>query len=309
MIAAGVVISAAMIAGSVLIYPKQSGTDALLTEAKVKTSEKAPPQPQMPDDVALPAADPGGSSPDNASRPDPKKELKSEIAELEAAYNDEEPPSAGPSRPISSPYGSYGSPYASQRADQMPKQARTSSATESPTKPGATPATAPGGSQGLVLHQATSDSVVGPGQRGTTFSAASTGSVSNPIAAEPAAPRSGLAPNGLLPGNRTAVNQFPGGMIRSPQGSQAELRAESRVEGDISGDEMYFEVGDFKDLDWAERATNELARFGFAARILHKRRLWMNSYHVLVGPYSSDNEAEMAREGLELHGYKPRFAR
>jgi cell division protein FtsN len=308
MIAAGVVISAAMIAGSVLIYPKQSGTDALLTEAKVKTSEKAPLPPPMPDDVARPAADPQGSPPDNASRTDPKKELKSEIAKLEAAYNDEseEPPSAGRARPMNS---SNGSPYASPQGDQMPKQARTAPATESPTKPGATPATAPGGSQGLALHQATSDSVVGPGQRGATFSAAGTGSLSNPIAAEPAAPRSGLAPNGFLPGNRTAVNQFPGGMIRNPQGSQAELRAESPVEGDISSDEMYFEVGDFKDLDWAERATNELARFGFAARILHKRRLWMNSYHVLVGPYSSDNEAEMAREGLELHGYKPRFAR
>jgi hypothetical protein len=146
------------------------------------------------------------------------------------------------------------------------------------------------------------------------------GSVSNPAGVQPNTPGSASvsggpssrllapkvpAPSGLLPGSRPANGQIPGVIFRSPQ----EWRAESPAEGDLSGEEMYFEVGDFKDLNWAERATDELARFGFASRIMRKRRLWMTSYHVMVGPYSSDNEAEIAREGLESHGYKPRFAR
>jgi hypothetical protein len=314
MIVAGVVISAAMIAGSVLIYPKQSGADALLTEATANKSANAPKTQTSDDFVMPPAADGRGPTAGRATGDDPKKELKSEIARLEAAYDDETEggTSAGHARAIVN----TNNENANAPRDQMRKQARTAPSTELSA------------TQGLALrpalHPAVSDGVGVPARTEETSSGFGAGSVSNPGGVQPNNPRSAVssgssskvlalnvpapkvpAPSGLLPGNRPANGQIPGVIFRSPQ----EWRAETPAVGDLSGDEMYFEVGDFKDLGWAERATDELARFGFASRIMRKRRLWMTSYHVLVGPYSSDNEAEIAREGLESHGYKPRFTR
>jgi hypothetical protein len=67
----------------------------------------------------------------------------------------------------------------------------------------------------------------------------------------------------------------------------------------------YFEAGKFKDGFRANQATNELGQLGFHAIIVHSRVLWMNSYHILVGPYNQ-NEVEAARYSLGSHGFNPR---
>jgi cell division protein FtsN len=71
----------------------------------------------------------------------------------------------------------------------------------------------------------------------------------------------------------------------------------------------YFEVGNFKDSSWAAKAIETLTQSGFQAVVVRKERLWMNSYHVLVGPFGTDAAAESARRDLQSLGFKPRSTR
>jgi hypothetical protein len=68
----------------------------------------------------------------------------------------------------------------------------------------------------------------------------------------------------------------------------------------------YFEVGKFKDDLGANKIADNLQQLGFHAAVTHKGHLWMNSYSVLVGPYSDHEVAEAARKNLVSHGFKPR---
>jgi cell division protein FtsN len=70
----------------------------------------------------------------------------------------------------------------------------------------------------------------------------------------------------------------------------------------------YFEVGSFKDSSRADAAKNSLAQLGYEATIVHKGHLWMNSYHVIVGPYD-DRNAETVRAKLESNGFLARPTR
>jgi SPOR domain len=82
--------------------------------------------------------------------------------------------------------------------------------------------------------------------------------------------------------------------------------ADSREEEAGSSSTMYFEVGKFRDVMWADKATDKLTQLGFHAIVIHKGHLWMNSYQVLVGPYGSDDEAEAAQKNLVSRGFRPR---
>ncbi len=68
----------------------------------------------------------------------------------------------------------------------------------------------------------------------------------------------------------------------------------------------YFEVGKFKDDLEADKIADNLQQLGFHAAVIQKGHLWMNSYSVLVGPYSDYEVAEAARKDLVSHGFKPR---
>jgi hypothetical protein len=69
----------------------------------------------------------------------------------------------------------------------------------------------------------------------------------------------------------------------------------------------YFEVRNFRDEFRANQAMDELSHVGFHAIIVRSRLLWTNSYHILVGPYSSQGEMEAARESLGSRGFNPRI--
>ena len=73
--------------------------------------------------------------------------------------------------------------------------------------------------------------------------------------------------------------------------------------------EIYFDVGSFKDPKWADNAAETLGKLGFHVTSLHKGKLWMNSYHVIVGPFHNDDMAQAARRDLESHGFKPRITK
>ena len=71
----------------------------------------------------------------------------------------------------------------------------------------------------------------------------------------------------------------------------------------------YFDVGSFKDPKWADNATETLEKLGFHTISRRKGKLWMNSYHVIVGPFSDDDAVQAARRNLESHGFKPRLTK
>jgi cell division protein FtsN len=68
----------------------------------------------------------------------------------------------------------------------------------------------------------------------------------------------------------------------------------------------FLEVGKFRDAIWANKTTDKLTQLGFHATVIHRGRLWMNSYQVLVGPYSNEAEAELAHTNLVSRGFQPR---
>jgi serine/threonine protein kinase/class 3 adenylate cyclase len=66
----------------------------------------------------------------------------------------------------------------------------------------------------------------------------------------------------------------------------------------------YLEVGSSKDSAWADSAVEKLSELGFHAVSQHKGHLWVQAYHVEVGPYADPKELEAAQQNLAAHGFK-----
>jgi class 3 adenylate cyclase len=71
----------------------------------------------------------------------------------------------------------------------------------------------------------------------------------------------------------------------------------------------YLEVGSFRDATWADSAVEKLSQLGFHAISVHKGHLWVQSYHVQVGPYAGPKDTEDAQHALALHGFKSHLAK
>jgi hypothetical protein len=69
---------------------------------------------------------------------------------------------------------------------------------------------------------------------------------------------------------------------------------------------MFLEIGKFHDLARSDRATGQLKHLGYPAIVIHKSHLWMNSYQVLAGPFTSDGEVKSAHKDLTSRGFRPR---
>lgn len=70
--------------------------------------------------------------------------------------------------------------------------------------------------------------------------------------------------------------------------------------------EMYFELGKFKDELQARDLGDRISGLGLRPSVIQKGHLWMNSFYVLVGPYTNQDEATKTHKDLLSHGYKPR---
>jgi cell division septation protein DedD len=95
--------------------------------------------------------------------------------------------------------------------------------------------------------------------------------------------------------------------LSSDVASAATAKAEEVDAGPASV--TYYDVGNFKDLARADKATDDLGKLGFRAIVVHKMLLWMGSFHVVVGPFSNDQDSEAARSKLENLGFSPRIAK
>ncbi len=73
--------------------------------------------------------------------------------------------------------------------------------------------------------------------------------------------------------------------------------------------ETYLEVGSFKDTEWADDAVERLSQLGFHAICVHKTVLWMQSYHVQIGPYVTSDQVDHAQEQLTEQGIKSHIVR
>jgi hypothetical protein len=98
---------------------------------------------------------------------------------------------------------------------------------------------------------------------------------------------------------------------RSESPSQPEVGIERSKENSVSSPEQRFlEVARFNDKPQADRTTAKLSQLGYKTTLVHKSLFWRKSYQILVGPYTSDPEAEAAHKNLVSSGYTPRsFAR
>jgi len=67
---------------------------------------------------------------------------------------------------------------------------------------------------------------------------------------------------------------------------------------------LYLEVGTFKDANWAQNAVEKLAGLGYHAISVHQSKLWIQSYHVQVGPYADMSEVGVAQKSLASQGFK-----
>ena len=67
---------------------------------------------------------------------------------------------------------------------------------------------------------------------------------------------------------------------------------------------LYLEAGSFKDSSWAQNAVEKLKGLGYHAISVHQSRLWVQSFHVQVGPFTDMREVETAQKGLAAQGFK-----
>jgi len=70
--------------------------------------------------------------------------------------------------------------------------------------------------------------------------------------------------------------------------------------------QMFFDLGRFKKEPLAQELSDQLAQLGIHATVVARRRLWANSYQVLVGPYDNEAAEQQLNNQLLSHGYKPR---
>jgi hypothetical protein len=99
-----------------------------------------------------------------------------------------------------------------------------------------------------------------------------------------------------------------GGSVAEPGGtSNPGIHTEASKEVDAgSSPTRFLEVGKFRDAIWANKTTDKLTQLGFHPTVIHRGHLWMNSYQVLVGPYDSEANAELAHANLVSRGFRPR---
>jgi serine/threonine protein kinase/class 3 adenylate cyclase len=106
--------------------------------------------------------------------------------------------------------------------------------------------------------------------------------------------------------HKLETNSSQPGAISAPAIEQA--AATSPVNApteEMKPSKLFFEVGTFKDESWANNAVEKLSQLGYHAILVHKKNLlWLQSYHVEVGPYTTPKDIAAARESLISQGFK-----
>jgi outer membrane biosynthesis protein TonB len=204
------------------------------------------------------------------------------------------PQTVSPSRPTPSPAAQIKAPTPAvppvSQPEKLPPQplaipAKLQQAKVEPAPVTATPSIAPTAASNPApkAPAATNTPAVSSAPPTVSLPATGVGPVSNLLAA-----KLGTVPP-LAPASRPGVQAEDSGTANS-----------------VGTEEMYFEIGKFKDEGQANSTTDKLAQLGFPATAVQKGHLWRNSYHVLVGPYQNEDKAKATHGELVSHGFKPR---
>ena len=66
---------------------------------------------------------------------------------------------------------------------------------------------------------------------------------------------------------------------------------------------IFLTVGNFKDASLAKNVAQGIETLGFHTVVIHRGKLWMSAYHVMVGPYLTAAEALAAKQSMTEHGF------
>jgi cell division protein FtsN len=73
--------------------------------------------------------------------------------------------------------------------------------------------------------------------------------------------------------------------------------------------EPYLEVTSYKDQLLADETVANISKLGLHAFSVQKSHLWMETFHVEVGPFSNSTDMLEAQKELSAKGFKPRPAK
>jgi hypothetical protein len=136
----------------------------------------------------------------------------------------------------------------------------------------------------------------------TAFGASGSAARNSLIPVPPPVPVIAITP--FSPSNsETPRTTVPRAVSADPPAVNVERSVE---EGTKSPVERYLEIGKFADRRQAVNTSEKLSQLGFKATLVNKNVFWRKSYQLLVGPYGSDPEAEVAHKNLESKGFTPR---
>jgi hypothetical protein len=113
-----------------------------------------------------------------------------------------------------------------------------------------------------------------------------------------------IPPPVLLAGPSLPISDKPGMQPQLEFASAVQVRDSSEETAFLPS--MYFDLGRFKDQLWAQNIRDQVAKLGLHSSVVQRGHLWMNSYQVLVGPYSNEEEAKRIHKDLVAQGYKAR---
>ena len=70
--------------------------------------------------------------------------------------------------------------------------------------------------------------------------------------------------------------------------------------------EPYLEVTSYKDQLLADETVANISKLGMHAFSVQKSHLWMETFHVEVGPFTNQTDMAEAEKELSAKGFKPR---
>jgi len=128
-----------------------------------------------------------------------------------------------------------------------------------------------------------------------------------PSPAVPSQPPPPSLPTTSVDSNASKLSDKAGSVAEPGGTSNPGIHTEASKEVHTgSSPTKFLEVGKFRDAIWANKTTDKLTQLGFHPTVIHRGHLWMNSYQVLVGPYDSEANAELAHASLVSRGFRPR---
>jgi class 3 adenylate cyclase len=97
----------------------------------------------------------------------------------------------------------------------------------------------------------------------------------------------------------------PAGATADAAKSSPPHDAPASANGNSSLAEPYLDVVSFKDQLLADQAVTQISKLGMHAFSVQKSHLWMETFHVEVGPFASSVDMSAAEQRLSTQGYKP----